>query len=189
MDKETCRWYDDIKTSSALLKRIREKSTKMMKKDTESTENELFTLKLKEWGMVRSYNKEMRMVWEDLESCGQPRPTDYQKYQNPICGLPTTLGEYKRILRWNVKDNDYLGLLLKLEKYKEELRQAKRFESVRDFFAKNCKNQIQKNSKKMDVSEIACCNCWIKGCYAKHWKYPKQPKLKKNYNEKHSKKE
>lgn len=46
--KRLVKRYGHIKTSSALLERIRENSTKIMKKDTGSIENRLFTQKLKD---------------------------------------------------------------------------------------------------------------------------------------------
>lgn len=50
----------------------------MMKRDSESIENQLFTLKLEGCGTVQSYYDTMRTLWDDLEFFGQPRPTDQQ---------------------------------------------------------------------------------------------------------------
>lgn len=83
-------------------------------------------------------------------------------------GLPIAWSHYKRILKWNVKEDDYLGILVELENYEEKLRQAKELESGRAVFVKKGKNQIQKRSKNnKDVSEITYYDCWVKGHYAR----------------------
>lgn len=59
MGEETCQRYDAIKTSSALVEKIKENKTKIMKKDTESIETGLSTLPVEYCGSVLSYYNEM----------------------------------------------------------------------------------------------------------------------------------
>lgn len=131
IDEKTCQHYDNIKTLSAFLEMIMENSTRMIKKTIETIENRLFTLKLEDRGTVSSYYDEMQILCDDLDTCRQPKPTDQQKYQNLMGRLPTAWSDYKRVLKWYAKDDDYLSLLLKLENYEKEIRQAKWFKSGR----------------------------------------------------------
>lgn len=76
MNEETCRRYDVNKTLSVLLEKMRENSLQRMKKDTDSIENRLFTIKLEDCGTVSSCYNEIRTLFGDLESCGQPKLTN-----------------------------------------------------------------------------------------------------------------
>lgn len=76
MNEEICRQYDDTETALALFEKIRENSTKIMKKDTESIKTPLSKLNLEDCSLVRAYYNKIRMLCEDLELWGQPRSTD-----------------------------------------------------------------------------------------------------------------
>lgn len=54
--------------------------------------------------------------------------------------LPTVWGDYKHVLKWNIKNDELLGLLLELKNYQEEFRQEKQFESRKTIFVKKGKN-------------------------------------------------
>lgn len=76
MDDETCRSYGDIKMSSALLQKIRENFTKMRSIDIEAIEAPLFTQMFEDSGTVLSYYDELRVLFDDLKSCSQPKFTN-----------------------------------------------------------------------------------------------------------------
>lgn len=122
-------------------------------------------------------------------SFGQPRLIYQQRYRYLIRKLPKAWGDYKRVPKWNIKYDDFLGLYLNLKHYEEELKQEKGLKSRKTFFVKKRKNQIQKNSKRnMNISEITCYYCWVKDHYAKECKDPKQQKPKRKEKKKTSKK-
>lgn len=79
MDEKTCRRYNDIKMSSALLKSMRENSTKIIKMENESIKNGLFTVSFEDFRTGQSYYDEMWTLCEDLKSCEQSETTDQQK--------------------------------------------------------------------------------------------------------------
>lgn len=93
IDDETCQGYDDIKTSSALLKRLGENSKKYMSKDAEFIEIQLFSPKLKDCGTVRFYYDEIRMFSNDLEACRQLKLTHQKRYRYLKRGLPKARGQ------------------------------------------------------------------------------------------------
>lgn len=107
--------------------------------DTEAIEIRLFALKLENCGTVRWYYDEMRALSDDLQSCSQPKPTDQLRYRYLKFKLPKAWGQYKRVLRWNIKDNDYLTIILELKFFEEELRKDEGIKFGKAFFLRRAR--------------------------------------------------